>query len=76
MKELHKSLEFNVELAKSPTRRVRTEQNHLFMLMHAVFKLERLKITHKFNHFSLRYGLYIKTIKSVYNALLTLRAAA
>ena len=50
VEEFHKSLKSNAGLAKSPTRRVRTQQNHVFMSMYAVFKLECLKMTHKVSH--------------------------
>ena len=76
VEEFHKSLKSNAGLAKSPTRRVRTQQNHVFMSMYAVFKLECLKITHKLNHFALRSKLYIKAIKLAYDELLSMRAAA
>jgi hypothetical protein len=76
VEEFHKSFKSNAGLAKSPTRRVRTQQNHVFMSMYAVFKLECLKITHKLNHFALRSKLYIKAIKLAYDELLSMRAAA
>ncbi|MGQ5522166.1 IS701 family transposase [Chitinimonas sp. PSY-7] len=76
VEEFHKSLKSNAGLAKSPTRRVRTQQNHVFMSMYAVFKLECLKMTHKLNHFALRSRLYIKAIKLAYDELLEMRAAA
>jgi len=47
-------------LAKSPTRTVTTQNNHLFMTIYAVFKLECLKIKHKINHFAIRAKLFIK----------------
>jgi hypothetical protein len=56
----HKSLKSNAALAKSPTRRVTTQNNHVFMAIYAVFKLECLKLKHKANHFALRAKLFIK----------------
>jgi IS4 transposase len=54
VEEFHKSLKSNAGLAKSPTRTVTTQNNHIFMSIYAVFKLECLKIKHKANHFALR----------------------
>jgi SRSO17 transposase len=36
----HKSLKSNANLAKSPTRTLRTQSNHVFMAIYATFKLE------------------------------------
>jgi len=41
---IHKSLKSNASLAKSPTRTVRTQSNHIFMSICATFKLEWLSI--------------------------------
>ena len=57
VEEFHKSLKSNASLAKSPTRRVMTQNNHVFMSIYAVFKLESLKIKHKANHFALPSSL-------------------
>lgn len=35
----HKSLKFNATLAKSPTRSVSTQNNHVFMSIYTLFKL-------------------------------------
>jgi hypothetical protein len=37
-----------------------TSVSHLVMSMIAVFKLERLKIKHRLNHFALRKKVFIK----------------
>lgn len=71
----HKSLKSNAGLAKSPTRTVTTQNNHIFMSICAVFKLECLKIKHKTNHFALRAKLYIKANQMAYAELQRLRAA-
>lgn len=71
----HKSLKSNAALAKSPTRRVTTQNNHVFMAIYAVFKLECLKIKHKTNHFALRAKLFIKATQQAYAELQCLRAA-
>ena len=49
----HKSLKSNASLAKSPTRTVRVQSNHVFMAIYAAFKLECLSITNKLSPFAL-----------------------
>lgn len=71
----HKSLKSNAALAKSPTRRVTTQNNHVFMAIYAVFKLECLKLKHKTNHFALRAKLFIKATRQAYAELQILQAA-
>lgn len=61
----------NVSLVKSPTPRVRTQSNPVFLSIVAVFKLEYLNIKHKTNPFVLRMKRYIKATQS---ALVALRA--
>ena len=75
VEEFHKSLKANAGLAKSPTRTVKTQNNHVFMSIYTVFKLECLKIKHKVNHFALRTKLFIKATQQAYSELLNLRSA-
>jgi hypothetical protein len=75
VEEFHKSLKSNASLAKSPTRRVMTQNNHVFMSIYAVFKLESLNIKHKANHFALRAKLYIKATQQALAELQNLRTA-
>ena len=60
----HKSLKQNAALAKSPTRRVRTQSNHVFAAIIAAFKLERINIKQAINHFALKGKLYLKATKA------------
>ena len=71
----HKSLKSNAALAKSPTRTVTTQNNHVFMSIYAVFKLECLKLKHNLNHFALRAKIFIKATRLAYSELQALRAA-
>ena len=71
----HKSLKQNAALGKAPVRRVRTQNNHIFTALYAVFKLECLKIKHQFNHFALRSKIYLKALRSAYDELQVLKAA-
>jgi IS4 transposase len=75
VEEFHKSLKQNAALAKSPTRRVRTQSNHIFASIVAVFKLELLKMKQQLNHFALRGKLYIKAITTAYQQLQKLKFA-
>lgn len=71
----HKSLKSNASLAKSPTRTVTTQNNHVFMSIYAVFKLECLSLKRKINQFALRTKLYIKATRQAYLELQALRGA-
>jgi hypothetical protein len=51
------------------------QNNHVFMAIYAVFKLECLSIKHKSNHFVLRAKLFIKATRQAYAELQVLRAA-
>ena len=71
----HKSLKQNAALGKAPVRRVRTQSNHVFAALYAVFKLECLKIKQNMNHFALRTSLYIKATRTAFDELQALKAA-
>jgi hypothetical protein len=60
IEEFHKSIKQNASLAKSPTKTVRTQCNHLFAAMIAFCKLELLKIKTAMNHFAIKYKLLLK----------------
>ena len=71
----HKSLKSNAAFAKSPAHTARTQANHLFASIIAVFKLECLTLTKQVNHFALRAKLYAKAIRSAFEELQRLRTA-
>ena len=75
VEEFHKSLKSNAALAKSPTRTTTTQNNHVFMSIYAVFKLECLKIKLKLNHFALRTKLLIKATQIAFAQLQKFKAA-
>ncbi len=60
IEEFHKSIKQNASLAKSPTRTVRTQSNHVFASIIAYCKLEMLKVKTKLNHFALKYKLILR----------------
>ena len=71
----HKTLKSNAALAKSPTRRVRTQSNHCFMAIYAAARLEGLRVKHRLNHFALRSRLYLKAIRYAFDELQILKTA-
>lgn len=72
----HKSLKSNANLAKSPTRTVRTQSNHVFMSICAAFKLECLGIANKSSPFALCRKLLINASRTAYAQLQLFRATA
>ena len=74
IEEYHKSLKQNAAIAKSPTRTVRTQSNHLFASILAYVKLEKLKFIHQLNHFALKSKIYIAANKAAFEELKALRA--
>lgn len=73
VEEYHKSLKVNASLAKSPTKTIRTQSNHVFASIYAFVKLERLKMATKMNHFALRSRIYLKAVQAAFRELQALR---
>ena len=71
----HKNIKSNTALAKSPTKVIRTQSNHIFMSLYAAAKLERLSIKKKVNTFALKSQLYIKATQLAFKELQRLKAA-
>lgn len=69
VEEYHKSLKNNASLAKSPTKTVRTQANHLFVSICAFIRLESLSLDAKLNHFALKYKIYIEALKASFREL-------
>ena len=69
VEEYHKSLKQNASLAKSPTRRVKTQTAHLFASLLAYVKLERLKFVHKMNHFAMKTKIYVAALRHAWMEL-------
>ena len=67
--EFHKSLKSNAALGASPTRRARTQCNHVFMSIYTVFKLECLRIKYHINHFALKNWLRLSASTHAFNLL-------
>lgn len=73
VEEYHKSLKQNVSIAKSPTKTVKTQSNHLYASIMAYVKLEKLKFANKLNHFALKTKIYMKALKAAFNELSNLK---
>lgn len=71
----HKTMKQNANLAKSPTKRVRTQANHVFLTIYSTFKLECLSVRKKLNHFALKSKLLINATRSAYNLLMAMQGA-
>jgi hypothetical protein len=65
----HKSLKQNISLSKSPTKTVTTQSNHFFAALCGYIKLEMLKVSTKTNHFALKSKLYMKVLRTAFDAL-------
>ena len=74
VEEYHKSLKQHVCLCKSPTKRVRTQSNHIFAAIYAFFKLEFLSIKAKINQTALRTKIYISANRAAFEELENMKA--
>jgi hypothetical protein len=73
VEEYHKSLKSNASLAKSPTKTIRTQSNHVFATIWAFVKLEKMKLITGMNHFALRSRLCVKAVQAAFGELQDLR---
>lgn len=73
VEEYHKSLKSNLGFAKSPTKTVRTQSNHIFACLAAFVKMERLRMCHHFNHFAMKAQLYRAALASAFQQLQLLK---
>jgi hypothetical protein len=69
----HKSIKQNASLAKSPTKRVISQSNHIFASIIAFCKLEMLQLKSKMNHFALKYKLIVRANQAAMLELQNLR---
>ncbi len=69
----HKSLKQNAGLEKSPTRRERTQRNHLFASLCAYIKWERLRLATQLNHFALKSKIYLAALKAAHTEFVKLK---
>jgi IS4 transposase len=73
IEEYHKSIKENASLAKSPTKKVQSQANHIFASIVAFCKLEIMKITTATNHFAIKYKLLVVANIAAMNELVNLR---
>ena len=73
IEEYHKSVKENASLAKSPTKRVRSQANHIFASIVAFCKLEIMKVATATNHFAIKYKLLAAANIASMNELANLR---
>jgi len=74
VEEYHKSLKSNLAFAKSPTRTVRTQSNHLFACLLAYVKMEQMRMKTHLNHFAMKTNLYRVALQSAFGQLQMLKA--
>jgi len=74
VEEYHKSLKQHVSLCKSPTKRVRTQGNHVSSSIYAFFRLEYLSIKSQLNPTALRTKLYISANRAAFDELENMKA--
>lgn len=73
VEEYHKSLKQNASVAKSPTRTIKTQSNHLYGAIVAYVKLEQLKFVNKMNHFAMKTKIYNQALKAAFKELARLK---
>jgi len=76
VEEYHKSLKQNAGIAKSPTRTVKTQTNHIFASMMAYVKLEKIKFSSKLNHFAMKAKIYLAANKAAFKEFKILKEKA
>ncbi len=76
VEEYHKSLKQNAAIAKSPTRIVKTQSNHIFASIMAYVKLEKLKFSSHLNHFAMKSKIYLAANKAAFKELAAIKANA
>jgi len=74
IEEFHKSIKQNASLAKSPTKTVKSQLNHVFAAMIAYCKLERMKIKMALNHFAIKHKLVVRANQIAFQEITKLKA--
>lgn len=75
VEEYHKSLKQHVGLCKSPTKKVRTQSNHIFASIYSFFKLEYLSLKSDLNPTALRTKLYVAANRAALDQLENLKVS-
>ena len=74
IEEYHKIIKQHVSLAKSPTRTILSQSNHIFAVLVGFCKLEMLKLKTSLNHFAIKYKLLLKANQAAIKELKRLTA--
>jgi len=74
VEECPKSLKSNLAFAKSPTKTIRTQSNHLFACLLAFVKREQRRMQTHLNHFAMKTKLYQAALASAFQQLQVLKA--
>ena len=69
----HKYLTQNAEIAKSPTKIIKTQSNHIFASIIAYIKLEKLHLANEMNHFAIKSKIYLSALKAAFKELTILK---
>lgn len=69
VEEYHKSLKNNSSLSKSPTRTIKTQQNHLFLSIIGYSKLELFRMKKGMGQFALKSKLYTIAVRAAFEEL-------
>lgn len=76
VEEYHKSVKSNASFAKSPTKTIRTQSNHIFACLWAYVKLECLRWKTRLNHFAMKGRIYKAALASAYRELQLLKGTS
>lgn len=69
VEEFFRSIKNNASFAKSPTKRVKTQEAHYTASMIAFIKLERLKVRTNKNHYAMKNEIWLKAVKAAWKEL-------
>lgn len=73
VEEYHKSLKQNLLLEKSPTKKMRTQTNHLFLTLFAFIRWQKIFLKTFKSHFTLKAELYHLAAKESYKKFLDMQ---
>lgn len=74
VEEYHKSVKQHTSMAKSPTKTIETQANHIYASLIAYIKLEAIKLKTGINHFGIKASLMAVATKAAFLALKQLSA--
>ena len=76
VEQYHKRLKQNVSVAKSPTRTIKPQSNHVYASMMGYIKLDKLKRANRMNHFAMKTKIYSQALKVAFKELAILKQTA